>query len=128
MFGSVVDVEVDRELHRAVVRVDGIHVVHVVHAAHLLLDGRGYGLLDGLRIGAGIGRLNQDFRRNDLGECAIGSASIDTTPTMTMMIEITIATMGRLIKNLDMIYLPSLLLALGFPLLLLPSSCGPGLV
>ena len=33
---------------------------------------------------------------------------------MTMMIEITMATMGRLMKNFDMVYLPSLL-ALGLP-------------
>jgi hypothetical protein len=39
-----------------------------------------------------------------------------------MMIEITMATMGRLIKNFDMVYLPSLLLALGFPLLPGPAS------
>jgi hypothetical protein len=47
-----------------------------------------------------------------LGNCDVGRLSIATTPTMTMMIDITMATMGRLIKNLDMVYLPSLL-ALG---------------
>ena len=33
----------------------------------------------------------------------MGSESIVTSPTMTMMMEITMATMGRLIKNLDMV-------------------------
>src|SRR5713226_341886 len=32
----------------------------------------------------------------------MGSPAIETAPTMTMRIEITIATMGRLMKNLDM--------------------------
>ena len=32
----------------------------------------------------------------------MGSESMVTSPTMTMMMEITIATMGRLMKNLDM--------------------------
>src|SRR5215471_14492944 len=35
------------------------------------------------------------------GNCATGSSTIVTAPTMTVMIEITMATMGRLIKNLD---------------------------
>ena len=43
-----------------------------------------------------------------LGNCEVGRLSIATTPTMTMMIDITMATMGRLIKNFDMVYLPSL--------------------
>src|SRR5580700_5968177 len=37
-----------------------------------------------------------------LGNCAIGSPDKVTKPTMTMMIEITMATMGRLMKNFDM--------------------------
>src|SRR5580700_6310959 len=37
-----------------------------------------------------------------LGNCAIGSPNNVTRPTMTMMIEITMATMGRLMKNFDM--------------------------
>src|SRR6266436_3507170 len=37
-----------------------------------------------------------------LGNCATGSPSSVTRPTMTMMIEITMATIGRLMKNLDM--------------------------
>src|SRR5512146_1037244 len=36
-----------------------------------------------------------------LGYCAMGSPSIATTPTITMMIEMTMATMGRLMKNFD---------------------------
>src|SRR5689334_722148 len=36
-----------------------------------------------------------------LGNCAIGKPIIVTSPTMTMMMEITMATIGRLIKNLD---------------------------
>src|SRR5690242_11707930 len=36
------------------------------------------------------------------GNCAIGSPSMATTPTITMRMAITIATMGRLMKNFDM--------------------------
>src|SRR5580765_3437422 len=35
------------------------------------------------------------------GNCAVGKLSIATKPTITMMIEITMATMGRFMKNLD---------------------------
>src|SRR4029077_21248719 len=44
-----------------------------------------------------------------LGNCAIGRLRIVMAPTITMTMEITIATMGRLIKNFD-IALPSLAL------------------
>src|SRR5690242_1304182 len=37
------------------------------------------------------------------GNCAIGDPSMATTPTITMRMAITIATMGRLIKNFDML-------------------------
>src|SRR5271165_5318421 len=37
-----------------------------------------------------------------LGNCATGKVSMVREPTSTMTIEITMATMGRLIKNLDM--------------------------
>jgi hypothetical protein len=50
----------------AAVGVDRVHVIHLVHAAHLLLDRRGDGLLDGQRIRAGVVRLHLDFRRRDL--------------------------------------------------------------
>ena len=103
MFGSVVEVEIDEHAHQAVVGVDGIHVVHVVHAAHLLFDGRGHGLLDGLRVGADVIGLDEDLRRHDLGKLRDGQRPASSPgPTMTMMMEITMATMGRLMKNLDM--------------------------
>src|SRR5689334_2827253 len=35
------------------------------------------------------------------GNCATGSPAIVTSPTITMMIDRTIATIGRLMKNLD---------------------------
>src|SRR6266850_4479921 len=38
-----------------------------------------------------------------LGNCAIGNPAMVTSPTITMMIEITIATIGRLMKNLDIV-------------------------
>jgi hypothetical protein len=34
-----------------------------------------------------------------LGNWAMGNCTMETTPTITMMIEMTIATMGRLMKN-----------------------------
>src|ERR671914_3108444 len=43
-----------------------------------------------------------------LGNCAIGSCTMATTPMITITIEMTIATIGRLMKNLAMtIYLGS---------------------
>src|SRR5258707_2670771 len=36
------------------------------------------------------------------GSCATGSLDIATAPAITVRIEITMATMGRLMKNLDM--------------------------
>ena len=74
--------------------VQRVHVVHVVDAAHLLLDGRGHGLLDGLRIGADVGRANLHFRRRDRRELRNGKLAIVIAPTITIRMEITIATMG----------------------------------
>src|SRR5580700_5140661 len=39
------------------------------------------------------------------GYCAVGSDSIATMPTITVRIAITMATIGRRMKNLDMSYL-----------------------
>src|SRR4029077_19408344 len=62
-------VEVDDQGGR---RVSGgiqrIHVVHVVYAAHLLLERRGHGLFQGLRVGADVGGENLNFRRRNVGE------------------------------------------------------------
>src|SRR5262249_47699185 len=46
------------------------------------------------------------------GNCAMGSCTSDTKPRSTIRMEMTIATMGRLMKNFDMIWvgLPRLLL------------------
>jgi hypothetical protein len=41
------------------------------------------------------------------GYCAVGSVSIETTPTMTVRMAMTIAKIGRRMKNLDMRYLPA---------------------
>src|SRR4029453_16891373 len=38
-----------------------------------------------------------------VGYCAMGSCTITTTPAITMRIEITMATMGRLMKNLAIV-------------------------
>ncbi|OPY87218.1 MAG: hypothetical protein A4E72_01521 [Syntrophus sp. PtaU1.Bin208] len=37
-----------------------------------------------------------------LGNCAVGRPDMATRPTMTMRMAITMATMGRLMKNFDM--------------------------
>jgi hypothetical protein len=63
-----VDVERHGQLHRAVVRVRGLHVEHVVHAVHLLLERRRDRLLDRERVGAGVRTGNDDLRRHDVGE------------------------------------------------------------
>ena len=41
-----------------------------------------------------------------LGNCAVGRLSIATTPTRTIRMEIHMATIGRLIKNLGMVSCP----------------------
>ena len=78
VFGSVCDIEVHRQLQRAVVGVEGIHVFHVVHAGHLLLDGHGHGLLDGEGIRAGVGGVHLDLRVGDVGE--LGDRAGGTSP------------------------------------------------
>ena len=43
-----------------------------------------------------------------LGNCATGSSDMDTRPIITIKMAMTIATMGRLMKNVDMAgYLPA---------------------
>ncbi len=106
--GIGLHVEVDDHGHLPVARgVERVHVVQVVDAAHLLLDGRGDGLLDGLRVGADIVRANLHFRRRDRRELRDGQvARWSTAPMITIRMEITIATMGRLMKNFDITSLP----------------------
>ena len=54
------------ECHAAVVGVDRIHVFHALDAIDLLLDRRGNRLLDRQRVGADVGRVHLDLRRNDV--------------------------------------------------------------
>src|ERR1700736_5861564 len=44
-----------------------------------------------------------------LGNCEVGSDTSDTTPRMTVTMAMTIATIGRLMKNFDMNYFPAAL-------------------
>jgi hypothetical protein len=46
--------------------------------------------------------LHLDLGRRDVWNCEMGSAAMATRPTITIRIEMTIATMGRLTKNLAM--------------------------
>ncbi len=43
-----------------------VHVVHVVHSTHLLLDGSGNRLFEGLSISANVGGNYLNFRRCDV--------------------------------------------------------------
>ena len=66
--GVSFEIEVHKHAHQSIIGVDRVHVVHVVNAAHLLFDGRGHRLLDGLRVRSDIVCLNEDFGRNDFGK------------------------------------------------------------
>ena len=67
---------------------------------------RGDGLLESLRVGARDRWPAPEFRaERSSGNCAIGRLSIATKPTITMRMAITMATMGRLMKNFDMLVL-----------------------
>ena len=58
---------VDDQSHLPVGRgVQRVHVVHIVHAAHLLLDRRCDGLLDGLRVSAHVRRDYLNLWRNNV--------------------------------------------------------------
>ena len=60
-------------------------------------------MLDGLRVGADVGGRNLHLRRNDVGELRDGQTEQSSTaPTITIRMAITMATMGRLMKNRDM--------------------------
>jgi len=74
----------------------------------LLFDGSGYRLLQGLRIRTNVGGLQLNFRGTIFGNCATGRLAIVTAPTITIRIAITIATIGRLMKNFDIAQFPSL--------------------
>ena len=67
-----IDVEGHGQRHGVVIAVGGLHVEHVVDAVHLLLDRRCDGLLDGLRVGAGIRGGDDDLRRDDVGKLRLG--------------------------------------------------------
>ena len=54
------------QVHDAGVGIDRIHVFHALDAAHLLLDGRGNGLLDREGVGAHISCRYLNLRRNDV--------------------------------------------------------------
>ena len=101
------DLEVHGHTNRPVC-VDRLDVVAPVNAAHLLLNRRCDGLLDRLRIGAGVVGADLDLRRNDVrGYCEIGNWISATTPTIVIRTEMTIATMGRSMKKRDIALLSS---------------------
>ncbi len=58
----------DQAADRVAVCTQRIHVVHVVHAAHLLLDGRGNCLLQGLRVRPDIRSQDLNLGRSDAGK------------------------------------------------------------
>ena len=84
--------------------IQGIHVDNVVHALDLLFDSRGKSLFEVQRIRTHGGE-HLNLRRGNVRNWAIGRIVIVTAPTMTVRIAMTIATIGRLMKNLDMILL-----------------------
>ncbi len=67
-------IEVDGQLGKAVAGVGRLHVVHVVDAVHLLLDRRGDGLFERLGVGTGVGGLDKNLGRHDVGELRRGQA------------------------------------------------------
>jgi len=65
----------------------------------LLFDRRSDGLLQCLRVGTDIIGLKLNLGRNDVREQGYRRAAMVTAPMITVRIEITIATIGRLMKN-----------------------------
>ena len=137
MLGSVWSVEIGDQRHlRARRGVQRVHVLHVVHAIDLLLDGRGDCLLQGQCVGADIVGLQRISGGTMLGNCATGRLVIVTPPTITIRIAITIATIGRLMKNFDIAQFPSPESCAGLAVTRVPSlsfaspsttTCSPGL-
>src|SRR5208337_2118612 len=61
------DIKIDHQrCTRVVGRVQRVHVIHIVHAVDLLLDGRGYGLLQGLGVRPRVQGPNADFGGSDV--------------------------------------------------------------
>ena len=54
------------QIHDAGVGIDRIHVFHALDAAHLLFDGRGYGLLDRKGVRTHVSRRHLNLRGNDV--------------------------------------------------------------
>ena len=98
-----VDVESDCQLLGAVIGIGRLHIEHVVHAVHLLFERRGDRLLNRDGIRACVVCRDDDLRRHDSGNCASGNPNIAMRPPITVTIAITIATIGRLMKKLEII-------------------------
>ena len=73
------ELEGDRQRHRAVAGTLAVHVEHVLDAVDLLLDGRGDGVGERLRIGPRIDGGDDDRRRRDLGVRRHGQREIGQT-------------------------------------------------
>jgi len=67
----------------------------------LLFDRSGNRLLEGLRIRTDVCGQHLNLGWSDVRELGAGKLNMVMAPTITIKMEITMATMGRLMKNLD---------------------------
>ena len=94
--------EGDRQRHRAVGCRLREHVEHALDAVDLLLERRGHGLGDDLRVGAGIRRADDDRRRHDARVFADRQPEQrQRRPATTISSDSTAAKIGRSMKNLE---------------------------
>ena len=102
--GICLEIEIGKQVGgRIAGRIYRVHVdLQIVHAIDLLLDRRSDRLFQRVRVRTDIGWPASGSQAGRCsGNCAIGRVTVMTTPTITVRIAITMATIGRLMKKSD---------------------------